>query len=145
MKKLIHHCRLRALVAKRDWNEIEEISKTRKSPIGWEVSRSPLPRFKSEMLTTLRSYSHSSTPSCRQATPASQQPSYQNVRTSNLVLQLRCLKNAACVSRPPRKQSRQRMQNPGCACLRPRARILLREGRLRGWVLLCLRNNHTHI
>lgn len=29
-------CRLRALVAKRDWNELEEISKTRKSPIGWE-------------------------------------------------------------------------------------------------------------
>lgn len=31
-------CRLRALVAKRDWNEIEEIGKARKSPIGWEVS-----------------------------------------------------------------------------------------------------------
>ena len=30
--------RLRALVAKRDWNEIEEIAKNRKSPIGWEVS-----------------------------------------------------------------------------------------------------------
>ncbi|KAE8450898.1 hypothetical protein EG329_005338 [Mollisiaceae sp. DMI_Dod_QoI] len=28
--------RLRALVAKRDWNELEEWSKTRKSPIGWE-------------------------------------------------------------------------------------------------------------
>ncbi|KAH8600344.1 Vps16, C-terminal region-domain-containing protein [Bisporella sp. PMI_857] len=28
--------RLRALVAKRDWNELEELSKTRKSPIGWE-------------------------------------------------------------------------------------------------------------
>ncbi|VBB86617.1 Putative vacuolar protein sorting-associated protein 16 VPS16 [Podospora comata] len=27
--------RLQALVAKRDWNEIEEISKQRKSPIGW--------------------------------------------------------------------------------------------------------------
>jgi len=33
---------LQALVAKRDWSEIEEISKTRKSPIGWEVSP-PLP------------------------------------------------------------------------------------------------------
>lgn len=30
--------RLRALVAKRDWGELEEISKNRKSPIGWEVS-----------------------------------------------------------------------------------------------------------
>lgn len=29
--------RLRALVAKRDWGELEEISKVRKSPIGWEV------------------------------------------------------------------------------------------------------------
>ncbi|KAK4231474.1 putative vacuolar protein sorting-associated protein 16 [Podospora fimiseda] len=28
--------RLQALVAKRDWNEIEEISRQRKSPIGWE-------------------------------------------------------------------------------------------------------------
>jgi hypothetical protein len=27
---------LRSLVAKRDWNELEEWSKTRKSPIGWE-------------------------------------------------------------------------------------------------------------
>ena len=30
--------RLRALVAKRDWGELEESSKIRKSPIGWEVS-----------------------------------------------------------------------------------------------------------
>jgi hypothetical protein len=30
--------RLRALVAKRDWGELEELSKVRKSPIGWEVS-----------------------------------------------------------------------------------------------------------
>lgn len=29
--------RLRALVAKRDWGEIEEIAKIKKSPIGWEV------------------------------------------------------------------------------------------------------------
>ncbi|KAI8634927.1 vacuolar protein sorting-associated protein [Xylariaceae sp. FL1651] len=28
--------RLRALVAKRDWNEVEEVAKSRKSPIGWE-------------------------------------------------------------------------------------------------------------
>ncbi|KAI5457799.1 vacuolar sorting protein [Mariannaea sp. PMI_226] len=28
--------RLRALVAKRDWNEIEEISRSKKSPIGWQ-------------------------------------------------------------------------------------------------------------
>lgn len=34
----IYYYRLRALVAKRDWNEIEEIAKSRKSPIGWEVS-----------------------------------------------------------------------------------------------------------
>lgn len=31
--------RLRALVAKRDWNEVEEIAKNRKSPIGWEVRK----------------------------------------------------------------------------------------------------------
>lgn len=30
--------RLRALVAKRDWGEIEEIGRLKKSPIGWEVS-----------------------------------------------------------------------------------------------------------
>ena len=35
---LVTLCRLRALVAKREWNEIEEIAKAKKSPIGWEVS-----------------------------------------------------------------------------------------------------------
>jgi hypothetical protein len=30
--------RLRALVSRRDWRELEDLSKTRKSPIGWEVS-----------------------------------------------------------------------------------------------------------
>ena len=29
--------RLRALVAKRGWSEIEEIAKLKRSPIGWEV------------------------------------------------------------------------------------------------------------
>ncbi|KAG9823679.1 vacuolar protein sorting-associated protein 16, partial [Aureobasidium melanogenum] len=28
--------RLRALVSRRDWRELEDLSKTRKSPIGWE-------------------------------------------------------------------------------------------------------------
>jgi hypothetical protein len=32
--------RLRALVAKRDWGELEEIGRNKKSPIGWEVSKS---------------------------------------------------------------------------------------------------------
>ncbi|KAK8123458.1 hypothetical protein PG999_003376 [Apiospora kogelbergensis] len=35
-EKVAWWIRLRALVAKRDWNEVEEISKSRKSPIGWE-------------------------------------------------------------------------------------------------------------
>ncbi|KAI5928715.1 Vps16, N-terminal region-domain-containing protein [Camillea tinctor] len=35
-EKVAWWIRLRALVAKRDWNEIEEIAKSRKSPIGWE-------------------------------------------------------------------------------------------------------------
>ncbi|TDZ32210.1 putative vacuolar protein sorting-associated protein 16-like protein [Colletotrichum spinosum] len=35
-EKVAWWIRLRALVAKRDWTEIEELSKTRKSPIGWE-------------------------------------------------------------------------------------------------------------
>ncbi|KAI0419987.1 vacuolar protein sorting-associated protein [Xylaria grammica] len=35
-EKVAWWIRLRALVAKRDWNEIEEIAKGRKSPIGWE-------------------------------------------------------------------------------------------------------------
>lgn len=32
--------RLRALVAKREWNEIEEIARAKRSPIGWQVSNS---------------------------------------------------------------------------------------------------------
>ncbi|KAI1824869.1 vacuolar protein sorting-associated protein [Xylaria intraflava] len=35
-EKVTWWIRLRALVAKRDWNEIEDIAKSRKSPIGWE-------------------------------------------------------------------------------------------------------------
>jgi hypothetical protein len=35
-EKVFWWVRLRALVAKRDWNELEELSRTRKSPIGWE-------------------------------------------------------------------------------------------------------------
>jgi vacuolar protein sorting-associated protein 16 len=36
--KVASWIRLRALVAKRDWNEIEEIARAKRSPIGWEVS-----------------------------------------------------------------------------------------------------------
>ncbi|KAK2592558.1 Vacuolar protein sorting-associated protein 16 [Conoideocrella luteorostrata] len=35
-EKVAWWVRLRALVAKRDWNEIEDIAKNKKSPIGWE-------------------------------------------------------------------------------------------------------------
>ncbi|KAF9877506.1 hypothetical protein CkaCkLH20_05206 [Colletotrichum karsti] len=35
-EKVAWWIRLRALVAKRDWAEIEELAKTRRSPIGWE-------------------------------------------------------------------------------------------------------------
>jgi hypothetical protein len=35
-EKTVWWIRLRALVAKRDWAELEQISSTRKSPIGWE-------------------------------------------------------------------------------------------------------------
>ncbi|KAI1265082.1 vacuolar protein sorting-associated protein [Xylariaceae sp. FL1019] len=35
-EKVAWWIRLRALVAKRDWNEIEDVAKNRKSPIGWE-------------------------------------------------------------------------------------------------------------
>ncbi|KAH6670239.1 vacuolar protein sorting-associated protein [Plectosphaerella plurivora] len=35
-EKVAWWIRLRALVAKRDWNEIEDIAKAKKSPIGWE-------------------------------------------------------------------------------------------------------------
>ena len=36
-EKVFWWVRLRALVTRRDWRELEEMSKTRKSPIGWEV------------------------------------------------------------------------------------------------------------
>lgn len=37
-EKTMGWIRLRALVARRDWRELEEMAKARKSPIGWEVS-----------------------------------------------------------------------------------------------------------
>ena len=36
-EKPVWWLRLRALVARRDWNELEEVSRLKKSPIGWEV------------------------------------------------------------------------------------------------------------
>lgn len=36
--KMANTGRLRALVAKREWNEIEDIARAKRSPIGWEVS-----------------------------------------------------------------------------------------------------------
>lgn len=41
-EKVAWWIRLKALVAKREWNEIEDIAKARRSPIGWRVC-SPLP------------------------------------------------------------------------------------------------------
>jgi hypothetical protein len=44
--------RLRALVAKRDWGELEEMAK-KKSPIGWEVSKTlPTSRYSIEHIPT---------------------------------------------------------------------------------------------
>lgn len=37
--------RLRALVSSREWRELEELGKARKSPIGWEVSAQPRPSW----------------------------------------------------------------------------------------------------
>lgn len=48
--------RLRALVRKRDWNELEEIGKGRKSPIGWEVCDKTFQRPLSSPLYVYDSY-----------------------------------------------------------------------------------------
>ena len=53
--------RLRALVSKRDWRELEEIGKGKKSSIGWEVSTSPYLPYSSS--TSLTYYSLTSTKS----------------------------------------------------------------------------------
>ena len=67
--------RLQALVAARIWGELEEIAKTRKSPIGWEVSvRAPVASVYTDIS------SHSITRSSLQAIPAWPLHLYQNVR-----------------------------------------------------------------
>lgn len=50
--------KLRALVSRRDWRELEDISKTRKSPIGWEVSTSTAHTL---VMEADSDFSHSST------------------------------------------------------------------------------------
>ena len=79
--------RLRALVAKRDWAELEEMAKNRKSPIGWEVRplMFPPPPFffflsylHLLLLTVVNTTSHSSTRSSRQATRNSHPHSFRN-------------------------------------------------------------------
>jgi len=52
--------RLRALVVRRDWRELEDLSKTKKSPIGWEVSFT-VEKLKSIYNIKLTASSHSST------------------------------------------------------------------------------------
>ncbi|KAJ9136679.1 Vacuolar protein sorting-associated protein, partial [Pleurostoma richardsiae] len=58
--------RLRALVAKRDWNEIEEMGKQRKSPIGWEpfynlVLQAGNPRLASTFVAKCTNLEHGAT------------------------------------------------------------------------------------
>lgn len=58
--------RLRALIVRRDWRELEDLSKTKKSPIGWEVSFHSCVSVYDIKLTTS---SHSSTRAWAPAIP----------------------------------------------------------------------------
>lgn len=71
--------RLRALVSRRDWRELEEIMKQRKSPIGWEVSVVTL-SLRAYFYANITCYSHSSTRYWELETRRWPRPSFPNAR-----------------------------------------------------------------
>ncbi|EME47796.1 hypothetical protein DOTSEDRAFT_78000 [Dothistroma septosporum NZE10] len=62
--------RLRALVSRRDWRELEEISKNKKSPIGWEASPLSLPFFNEILGAGNPKVASVFIPKCTSLTPA---------------------------------------------------------------------------
>lgn len=81
--------RLRALVVRRDWRELEELSKTRKSPIGWEVSF-PLGKSASAYDIRLTASSHSSMRVWAPATPRLLRSTSRSAATSPWQNEPRC-------------------------------------------------------
>ena len=87
--------RLRALVVKRDWNELEELAKTRKSPIGWEVRFAPYCLPSSLNTLTFSSCSPFSTRYCQLVTHDWHRTSSQNALRSQSQTASRCGSSAA--------------------------------------------------
>ena len=96
--------RLRALVAKRDWVELEEIGKSRRSPIGWEVSTH------SNCINALRTkiHSHSSTTSCPPEVLELHPLSSPNALLYQRGSELKCGSSVDKLQRRPRRRLGQR-------------------------------------
>ena len=80
--------RLRALVMRRDWRELEESSKARKSPIGWEVS--PTVLCSVLRASANRSCSHTSMRSLARATPKLRRCTFRSAHLSRPQRGSRC-------------------------------------------------------
>lgn len=98
--------RLKALVSRRDWRELEDISKTKKSPIGWEVCRIPID-FR---MSSADSRSRSSMRSLEPAIPSWHRSSSRNARHLQSLSESRCGSSAAWSQELRRKLSKQRTE-----------------------------------
>lgn len=79
--------KLRALVAKRDWGEIEEWGRTKKSPIGWEVCLFFQPEVN---FNTHHRDSRSLTSACPRVIPRLPLSSYLNAQTFRQRIEWTC-------------------------------------------------------
>lgn len=89
--------RLQALVAKREWHEIEDIAKAKKSPIGWKVCA---------IMTVSIWYSPANTGDslstislCKQATHDLRRSLCPSAQAWSRATRLKCTRRAACASR----------------------------------------------
>lgn len=80
--------KLRALVAKRDWGEIEEWGRTKKSPIGWEVCFTL--SSGSKFFNTHHRNSRSSTSACPRVIPRLPLSSYPSAQASHQQIEWTC-------------------------------------------------------
>lgn len=80
--------KLRALVAKRDWGEIEEWGRTKKSPIGWEVCFTL--SSGSKFFNTYRRNSRSSTSACPRVIPRLPLSSYPSAQAFHQQIEWTC-------------------------------------------------------
>lgn len=103
-EKTVSWIRLRALVSRREWRELEDLGKAKKSPIGWEVSCAYCRRV--TVIRMLMCLSLTLTRFWAPAIPSLPRCSSRSVRHFHWVSALKCGSNAACRGRRWKRHGR---------------------------------------